>query len=180
MFLLGIDLGTTATRAALYDSNARLASEGRAEVALHYPQPSVVEQDMEDFYQSSVRAVRQCMDSCRINPAQVAGLAFDSQMAGIGAIDEDFKPAMPFDSWLDCRRQPHFAVATRLHRNPLVPAPTCVDRPLRRRTPILRFAPEPPSRLFKSRIALGDSGILGCKRTWQPGRAPEHGGQLVH
>jgi xylulokinase len=106
MFLLGVDLGTTATRAALYDSSARLASEGRAEVALHYPQPSVVEQDMEDFYQSAARAIRQCMDSCRINPAQVAGLAFDSQMAGIGAIDEDFNPAMRFDSWLDCRCQP--------------------------------------------------------------------------
>jgi len=28
-------------------------------------------------------------------------------MAGIGAIDEDFKPAMRFDSWLDSRCQPY-------------------------------------------------------------------------
>jgi xylulokinase len=107
MFLLGVDLGTTATKAALYDPSARLISEGRAEVPLHYPQPGSVEQEMSDFYQSAAVAIRQCMDSCRVDPAHVSGLAFDSQMAGIGAIDEDFKPAMRFDSWLDSRCQPY-------------------------------------------------------------------------
>jgi xylulokinase len=107
MFLLGVDLGTTGTKAALYDASARLVSEGRAEVPLHYPQPGAVEQDMEDFYQSAVVAIRQCMDSCRVDPSLVVGLAFDSQMAGIGAIDENFRPAMRFDSWLDSRCQPY-------------------------------------------------------------------------
>jgi xylulokinase len=62
---------------------------------------------MGDFYQSAALAIRQCMDSCRVEPSQVAGLAFDSQMAGIGAIDEDFQPATRFDSWLDSRCQPY-------------------------------------------------------------------------
>ena len=107
MLLLGVDLGTTATKAALYDASARLVSVGRAEVPLYYPQPGSVEQEMKDFYQSAAVAIRQCMDSCRVDPSQVAGLAFDSQMAGIGAIDEDFQPAMRFDSWLDSRCQPY-------------------------------------------------------------------------
>ncbi len=107
MFLLGIDLGTTATKAALYDLSARLVSEGRAEVSLHCPQAGVVEQEMDDFYRSAAVAIRQCMDSCRVDPSQVAGLAFDSQMAGIGAIDENFQPAVRFDSWLDSRCEPY-------------------------------------------------------------------------
>jgi len=106
MLLLGIDLGTTATKAALYDSSARLVSEGRAQVPLYYPQPGSVEQDMADFYQSAVVAIRECLQSCRVDPSQVAALAFDSQMAGIGSIDEDFQPATRFDSWLDSRCQP--------------------------------------------------------------------------
>src|SRR6204780_2232502 len=107
MFLLGVDLGTTATKAALYDLSARLVSEGRAEGPLYYPHPGSVEQDMDDFYRSAAVAIRQCMDSCRVDPSQVAGVAFDSQMAGIGAIDENFKPATRFDSWLDARCQPY-------------------------------------------------------------------------
>src|SRR2546421_10576817 len=106
MLLLGVDLGTTATKAALYDPGGRLVSEGRAEVSLYYPQPGSVEQEMKDFYESAAVAIRQCMNSCRADPAQVSGLAFDSQMAGIGAIDENFRPAVRFDSWLDLRCQP--------------------------------------------------------------------------
>ena len=107
MFLLGVDLGTTATKAALYDLSARLVSAGRAKVPLYYPSPDSVEQELDDFYRSAAVAIRQCMDSCRVDPSQVAGLAFDSQMAGIGAIDESFQPAMRFDSWLDSRCQPY-------------------------------------------------------------------------
>jgi xylulokinase len=107
MFVLGVDLGTTATKAALYDQSARLVSEGRAHVPLYHPQPGSVEQDMDDFYQAAVTAISDCMRSCNVDPSQVAGLAFDSQMAGIGAIDENFRPAMRFDSWLDSRCQPY-------------------------------------------------------------------------
>jgi xylulokinase len=107
MLLLGVDLGTTTTKAALYDQEGRLVSEGRAEVALYHPQAGAVEQDMEDFYQSAAAAIRGCLGSCNANPAEVAGMAFDSQMAGIGGIDECGKPAMRFDSWLDWRCQPY-------------------------------------------------------------------------
>lgn len=106
-FLLGVDLGTTATKAALYDASARLISEGRAEVPLYYPEPGSVEQDLRDFYQSAKAAIRQCMESCQVDASEVAGLAFDSQMAGIGAIDGDFEPVTRFDSWLDSRCQPY-------------------------------------------------------------------------
>jgi xylulokinase len=61
---------------------------------------------MTDFYASAAVAIRQCVSASGVDPSQVAGLAFDSQMAGIGAIDEDFRPATKFDSWLDSRCQP--------------------------------------------------------------------------
>ena len=106
MFVLGVDLGTTATKAAVYDLHRRCISEARAQVPLYHPQPGWVEQDMDDFYKSAAAAIRQCMASCNVDLSQVAGVAFDSQMAGIGAIDENFQPAMRFDSWLDSRCQP--------------------------------------------------------------------------
>jgi xylulokinase len=50
---------------------------------------------------------RRCLQASGIDPRQVAAIAFDSQMAGIGSIDADFKPAARFDSWLDMRCQPY-------------------------------------------------------------------------
>jgi xylulokinase len=112
--LIGVDLGTSATKAALYTTGGRLVAEAGQEVPLYYPRPGVVEQENEDFYTSAAQAVRACLERSGSDPRQVAAIAFDSQMAGIGSIDEDFRPATRFDSWLDMRCQPYIEQVARL------------------------------------------------------------------
>ena len=106
-YLVGVDLGTSATKAALYCTDGQLVAEASLEVPLYYPKPGVVEQENDDFYTSAAQTVRRCLEQSGIEPRQVAGIAFDSQMAGIGSIDEDYQPATRFDSWLDMRCQPY-------------------------------------------------------------------------
>jgi xylulokinase len=106
-YLIGVDLGTSATKAALYQADGRLVAEASQEVPLYYPKPGVVEQENDDFYTSAAYTVRRCLEQSGIDPRQVAGIAFDSQMAGIGSIDEHYRPATRFDSWLDMRCQPY-------------------------------------------------------------------------
>ncbi len=106
-YLIGVDLGTSGTKAALYQTDGKLISEASVEVPLYYPKPGVVEQDNEDFYISAAQTVRKCIESGGVEPKEVAAIAFDSQMAGVGLIDEDFKPVARFDSWLDMRCQPY-------------------------------------------------------------------------
>jgi sugar (pentulose or hexulose) kinase len=60
-YLIGVDLGTSATKAALYTPDGRLAAEASQEVPLYYPSPGVVEQESEDFYRSAALTVRQCL-----------------------------------------------------------------------------------------------------------------------
>ena len=105
--LIGVDLGTSATKAALFRPDGALVAEASLEVPLYYPKPGVVEQENDDFYRSAAMAVQQCLRQSGIDPRQVACIAFDSQMAGIGSIDEDFRPATRYDSWLDMRCQPY-------------------------------------------------------------------------
>ncbi|MCC6805264.1 MAG: xylulose kinase [Anaerolineae bacterium] len=106
-YLIGVDLGTSATKAALYSSDGVLVAEASAEVALYYPKPGVVEQKNEDFYLSAVQTIRQCLLESGIDAHDVAAIAFASQMAGIGSVDEHFHPAAPFDSWMDMRCEPY-------------------------------------------------------------------------
>jgi xylulokinase len=73
----------------------------------------VVEQENDDFYQTAAQTVRTCIQQSGIDPSEVIAIAFDSQMAGIGAVDEDFNPAIRFDSWLDMRCQPYIELINR-------------------------------------------------------------------
>ncbi len=106
-FLIGVDLGTSGTKAALYTPDGQLIAEASQEVPLYHPRPGVVEQEHDDFYRSAAQTVNQCIQSSGIDPRDVAAISFDSQMAGVGSVDETFRPAVRFDSWLDMRCQPY-------------------------------------------------------------------------
>ena len=106
-YLIGVDLGTSATKAAIYTLNGKLVAVASVEVPIYYPKPGVVEQVNEDFYKSAAVTVQTAIRESGIDPKQVPAIAFDSQMAGVGAIDEDFEPVTRFDSWLDMCCEPY-------------------------------------------------------------------------
>src|SRR5512138_2830597 len=106
-YLIGVDLGTSSTKSALYRTDGTLVADATIEVPIYYPRPGVVEQENDDFYLTAAQTVRSCIQQSGIDPSEVMAIAFDSQMAGIGAVDEDFNPAIRFDSWLDMRCQPY-------------------------------------------------------------------------
>jgi xylulokinase len=106
-YLIGVDLGTSGTKAALYTIAGQKLAEASVEVPLYYPKPGIVEQENKDFYDSAAAAVRSCVHQSGIDARQVAAIAFDSQMAGIGMVDEDYQPVARFDSWLDMRCKPY-------------------------------------------------------------------------
>lgn len=132
-YLIGVDLGTSSTKSALYRTDGTLVADSTVEVPIYYPRPGVVEQENDDFYQTAAQTVRRCLQQSGIDPSEVMAIAFDSQMAGIGAVDEDFNPAIRFDSWLDMRCQPYIEfinrqygdLVTRLTGTP----PTCDHGP---------------------------------------------------
>ncbi len=132
-YLIGVDLGTSATKAALYKTDSTLVAEHAVEVPIYYPEPAVVEQENEDFYRTAAETVSRCIQQSGVDPGQIAAIAFDSQMAGVGAVDEDFQSVSRFDSWLDMRCQPqikyleenHGELITRLTGCP----PTCDHGP---------------------------------------------------
>lgn len=106
-FVMGVDLGTSGTKAALYHIDGKLMAEASLEVPLYYPRPGVVEQENDDFYRTAAQAVRECIEKSGAATEDIAAIAFDSQMAGVGAVDDDYRPAIRFDSWLDMRCQPY-------------------------------------------------------------------------
>ena len=106
-YLIGVDLGTMGTKAAIFDTEGNLVALAFEESKLLYPKPGLVEQEPEDFYLSSLRTINECLEKSGVEPGEVAALAFDGQMAGIGTIDAQWQTPTVYDSWLDTRCKPY-------------------------------------------------------------------------
>ncbi|MEI4472391.1 xylulokinase [Frigidibacter sp. MR17.24] len=104
--VIGVDIGTTGTKAGIYDSEGRLKGEAFEESRLIYPGPGLVEQDPEDIFSSVVNTVRSAMQASGLAPDRIAAIALDGQMAGLMAVDADWNPVTHYDSWLDTRCAP--------------------------------------------------------------------------
>ncbi len=101
--LLGVDIGTTGTKAALYDEHGTLLGSAFEESILLYPRPGWVEQRADEIYGSVVRTIRQAIARGKVDAVSIAALSIDGQMAGLSTIDRDWNAVTHYDSWLDNR-----------------------------------------------------------------------------
>jgi xylulokinase len=101
--LIGVDLGTTGTKTALYEPGGRPLATATAHTPLRWQGPGEVEQDPEDFVATATATIAQCVREAGVGADDVAGIGITGQMAGTMAIDSAWRPATPYDSWLDTR-----------------------------------------------------------------------------
>lgn len=102
-YLLGIDIGTQGTKGVLVDVHGRVRGTGRCKSRLVRPGPGAVEEDPEYQFRAVCRCIRVCIESAKVDPAHVAGVGIDGQMAGLLGIGGDGRHVTPYDSWLDTR-----------------------------------------------------------------------------
>ncbi len=108
--LVGVDIGTQGTKAALFDREGRCLAEAFEASELLKPSPGAVEEDAERQAASVRRTIRQCVQASGTAPGGVAAVAIDGQMAGILGIGADGRAVTPYDSWLDTRCAPYIEV----------------------------------------------------------------------
>ena len=101
--LVGVDLGTTGTKAALYDADGVTLAEASVETSLPWRGPGVLEQDPEGFYATAAGSIRDCLDRAGADPGAVEAIGVTGQMAGVMGVGGDGLASMPYDSWLDLR-----------------------------------------------------------------------------
>jgi glycerol kinase len=101
--LLGIDEGTSAVKAVLYDEDLRPVAEARREKPLSHPRSGWVEQDPEAVLVAVVDAVAELL---RDADGEIAACGLDHQGESVLAWDaESGDPLTPIVTWQDKRSQ---------------------------------------------------------------------------
>ena len=105
--LLGIDLGTTGVKAALFAAeDGHVLSSAFVDYPLMHPQPGWAEQDPADWWRATIAAIRTCLTQAALHgvqPADVRGVGLSGQMHGVVLLDEASMVLRPCIIWMDQR-----------------------------------------------------------------------------
>ncbi len=112
-YLLGIDVGTSGTKALLIDaSNGALKASATTEYPMFTPQPLWAEQNPTDWWTAAVTSIRSVLKSEGVTPQQVRGIGLTGQMHGLVLLDKQGKVLRPCIMWNDQRTGAQCAAIT--------------------------------------------------------------------
>jgi xylulokinase len=101
--ILGLDIGTSATKALLLDLDGREIATASQSYPLLTPQPGWVEQDAEAVWQALAAALRDIV--AQAGGHRILSLALAAQAGSIIPADLNGDPVYPTITWLDGRSQ---------------------------------------------------------------------------
>ncbi len=105
--LLGIDLGTTGVKAALFAAeDGRVLSDAFVDYPLFHPHPGWAEQNPADWWQATITAMRTCVEKSvtqNIQPSDIRGIGLSGQMHGVVLLDSNHQVLRPCIIWADQR-----------------------------------------------------------------------------
>ncbi len=107
-YLLGIDNGTTTTKATLFDfSGQEIAVSSSKEVRTLHPQPAWAEQSMDEIWEAMSAAIRDVIQRSKIEPEEIASISLSGHGGGVWLLDKEGKPVRNAIIWLDGRAKPY-------------------------------------------------------------------------
>ncbi len=107
--LLGIDLGTTGVKAALFAADdGHVLADAFFDYPLYHPHPGWAEQNPAEWWQATVSAIHACLNAAKQHGVQaddVRGLGLSGQMHGVVLLDERQTVLRPCIIWADQRSE---------------------------------------------------------------------------
>jgi xylulokinase len=106
-FFMGIDVGTTGTRAVIVRPDGHVVGAATGE---HQPmsmaRPGWAEQDPEDWWGATIAAVQGALMKAGLSGSEIAAVGFSGQMHGVVLLDKAHAVLRPSLIWCDHRSQP--------------------------------------------------------------------------
>lgn len=102
-YLLGVDVGTTAFKGALFTEQRRLVAAAHRDYTLHTPRENIVEFPVDSYWGIFCEITRELMKKADVKDNEILSVAISSQGETLICLDENGKPLGDAIVWLDNR-----------------------------------------------------------------------------
>lgn len=102
-YLIGIDIGTSATKTVLFDENCQVIQSASHEYPLYQAQNGWAEQEPMDWYQAVVMTIREVVFESGVDSKDIKGIGLSGQMHGLVMLDAHNEVIRPSIIWCDQR-----------------------------------------------------------------------------
>lgn len=101
--LLGIDIGTSACKIAVFDVNGKVLAQANEGYQLYYPNPGWVEQNPDEWWEAICKGIQRVLAEGEIRPEEIAGIGIDGQSWSAIPVDKDGNCLANTPIWMDTR-----------------------------------------------------------------------------
>lgn len=102
-YLLGIDLGTSGTKTALFDECGRRVASHTVEYPMYQPQNGWAEQEPSDWWNAAAETIKTVIKKSGVKPESIASVGVSGQMHGLVMLDKDGAVLRRSIIWCDGR-----------------------------------------------------------------------------
>ncbi len=104
-YLLGIDIGTSACKTALFTKEGKVKAASLRDYPVYYPKPGWAEQNPDEWWEAVCDSIKKVLGSSGVRPAQIAGIGIDGQSWAAVAVDKGGEVLANTPIWMDTRAQ---------------------------------------------------------------------------
>lgn len=101
-YLIGVDLGTTATKAVLFEKNGKIVASSSQAYPLYRDASGMAEEALEDIFEAVLVTIREVSFNLA-EEDELLAVSFSTQMHSLIAFDENWQPLTRVITWADTR-----------------------------------------------------------------------------
>lgn len=101
--LLGIDIGTSACKIAVFDENGKVIAAATKEYKVYYPQAGWVEQDANEWWSAVCLGIREVLDAPSVELSAIRCIGIDGQSWSAIPVDRSGNVLARTPIWMDTR-----------------------------------------------------------------------------
>ena len=102
-YLLGIDIGTSACKIAVFAKDGQVMAAGNGDYPVYYPHPGWAEQNPDEWWDAICRTIPQVLKKGGIDPVEIRGVGIDGQSWSAIPVNRDGNVLANTPIWMDTR-----------------------------------------------------------------------------